>query len=85
MTDIEWSTFPGSETSKAGLKRYVELRIKPGSFLCAMLQNDLTEAVGRADSFHRARLADIATWLYNNIPSDSWGSPESFAKWLNKG
>ena len=57
------------------LTRYVEHGIPPGSFLCAVLENNLVRAVGRADRENLAALPDIVKYIYNELPSTCWGSP----------
>lgn len=68
--------------NEPGLRRYIEDRIPPGDFLLAALQNNLFEAVHRADPINAFFLADIVKWLWNHAPSTCWGSPEKVAAWL---
>ena len=65
-----------------GLRLYVEQHIEPGSFLRAVLENNLREAFGRADHINRYALFDIVAYCYNEIPSECWGSPEKVEEWL---
>lgn len=67
-----------------GLRRYINSHIKPGSFLMAVLENDLRESLGRADPASREGLFDLFLYLYNYAPSDCWGSPEKVERWLAK-
>jgi hypothetical protein len=63
--------------------RYVQQhRIPTGGFLQACLENNLTEAVGRADFININLLPDIVRYMYNELPADSWGSPERVQAWL---
>jgi len=55
---------------------YVEHRCPPGHFLEAVLANDLTEAMGRADEEAYAHLGDICSFIYNRIPRVVWGDRE---------
>ena len=66
----------------AGIVRYVDLRCPTGSFLRAVLVNDLKEAVFAADEENLAALPAIVYYCYNEIPSDCWGSPKKVAAWL---
>jgi hypothetical protein len=66
-----------------GIDRYIERRIEPGSFLRAVLENNLREALGRADETNRDALFDIVAYIYNCCPFNSWGSPEAVETWLN--
>ena len=56
------------------LDRYQHHKIPTGSFLRAVLENDLTEALGRADAESLANLKEIHMYIYNHLPSDIWGS-----------
>lgn len=63
------------------LGRYVSHGILPGSFLQAVLANDLLDAIGRADDWSLAHLKDIAQHVYNRLPADCHGSRLAVAKW----
>ncbi len=63
---------------------YIVDGIPPGDFLTAVLSNDLQEAVARADSENQAALVQWVCWLYNEAPSDCWGSLEKVADWIQK-
>jgi hypothetical protein len=65
------------------LKSYVENKVPPGGFLYAVLSNDLTGACAKADEHNQKQLFDIVNYVYNNLPYNSWGSPEKVKKWLN--
>jgi hypothetical protein len=58
-------------------------RYQPGSFLTALLSNDLMGAMGRADEENAARIKDWCTFLYNFTPAGSHGSPERVRAWLS--
>lgn len=55
-----------------------------GSFMMAVVSNDLHEACSRADDVNRYNLWDIVGWFYNEAPSDAWGSPAKVNAWLAK-
>jgi predicted nucleotidyltransferase len=67
---------------KESLDRYVSHGIPTGSFLEAVLENNLMEAMGRADSFNRAALYDICSYIYTKLPSVCHGSPQKVKAWL---
>lgn len=69
------------EHMRDGMKLYLERGIEPGSFLEAVLSNDLRAACECADHINQRRLFDIVSWLYNEAPAGSWGSPENFNHW----
>jgi len=64
------------------LERYVEHRIEPGGFVRAVLENDLKEALGRADMYNRSAIFQIIGYCYNHIPSVCWGSVQNVQDWL---
>lgn len=66
------------------LRAYVEGRIRPGKFLCAVLENNLGEAIGRADDDSMERLKDIYGVVYNHIPLRAWGSKAAMERWLQR-
>lgn len=47
-----------------------------GGFLTAVVENDLFEALGHADSYNRATIYQICHFIYNELPAGCWGSPE---------
>jgi hypothetical protein len=65
-----------------GIRHYVEEGQEVGSFLEAVISNDLKESLGRADIVNREHLFDIVSWFYNHAPSPCWGSPEKYQKWI---
>ncbi|MFB6371583.1 MAG: hypothetical protein ABEN55_00370 [Bradymonadaceae bacterium] len=60
---------------RRGLVLYFEERQPPGHFLGAVLDNDLREAIARADSDALDCLERIVMWLENYAPSYAWGGP----------
>jgi hypothetical protein len=70
------------EHLRGGLMRYVENGIPPGSFLTAVVSNDLFEAMGRADEISRLNLLQVIRWLYNNAPRACYGSAGQVRAWL---
>jgi hypothetical protein len=66
------------------LKLYAERGIEPGGFLTAVLENNLKEAVGRADEHNSLTLSDIVSFVYNHLPSVCWGSPDAVDRWTSR-
>jgi len=64
------------------MQAYVEHKQPVGSFLEAVLTNNLKEAVARADPECEAALGDIVMWFYWEAPSTCWGSVEKVRAWL---
>ena len=67
---------------KDGIDRYVKDHCPPGSFLRAVLENDLKESFGRADEDNIRDMFEIVSYCYNEIPIACWGSPEKVKQWL---
>lgn len=64
------------------LDRYANERIPTGSFLRAVLENDLKEAFIRADEEATRDMKEIVMYCYWKIPFNCWGSKEAVAQWL---
>jgi hypothetical protein len=79
--DVNYSTLP--EHMRQGAEDYVERGYKPGSFLRAVLANDLVESFGHADDTNVAAMHTWAQWLFNEAPSMCWGSTERVDRWIN--
>lgn len=64
-----------------GLDAHVNEGRQTGSFLQAVLCNDLREAVNRADDEALNALPAIVGWLYWEAPALCWGSAENVEAW----
>ena len=64
------------------LDRYAQHRQPVGDFLRAVLENNLQSAVGHADDDNLRNLPAFVGYLYNEMPSPCWGSPEKVKAWL---
>lgn len=67
------------------LDRYVQQGMSPGGFLQAVLENKLVDAALHADRWNLPNLPAYAAYLYNELPSQCWGSPEKVTAWLERG
>jgi len=64
--------------------RWIEDPLPPklmGSFLYAVLTNDLAGAVGHADMANKRALPEWILYLYNYAPAPCWGSAEKVNAW----
>jgi hypothetical protein len=52
-----------------------------GSFVEAVLCNDLREAFSRADEDNILAMFHTVAWCYNYLPGLCWGSREAFKRW----
>lgn len=72
-----------------GLERYLLYGILPGSFMEAVMSNELAAAYGRADEENTRAMREWAAFLYNAAPIigkySSWGSRERVMEWVEVG
>jgi hypothetical protein len=81
----EWFTGQYAEIPehmRDALVRYVVDRVKPGNFLTAVICNDLSGAVMRADEENLPLLKTYVQWFYNVPPASCTGSQEAMVRWL---
>lgn len=69
------------EHDREAIRHYIEYGIIPGSFLRAVIRNDLREAVGQADYINQEALPTIVAWFYNHAPALCWGNPSRVEMW----
>jgi len=79
----EFNEYYIPERMMPGIKRYVEHGAEPGSFLSAIIQNNLSEAVGRADSENQKNIPAFVAYFYNKCPLACWGSKEKMESWID--
>ena len=61
---------------------YIDNRRLQGHFLTALVENDLAQAINRADNTSRRLLFDYVSFLYNRAPAECWGSKEKVQNYL---
>lgn len=64
------------------IRKYVETGQRPGSFLTAVICNDLRTAVAQADDHNIVNLRAYLAYLHNEAPGDCWGSRENMLAWI---
>ena len=64
---------------------YVNKGYCPGSFLNAVLRNDLIAAAETADDINREYLYGWACFVYNAVPMAARGSQEAIDNWIKSG
>ena len=67
------------------IRRYIDHGIPSGSFLTAVIENNLSEAVSCADDENCANLPAFVAYFYNEAPSLCWGSADKRQAWITKG
>lgn len=60
---------------------YIEEGVVPRGFLAAVLSNDLSKSVDKADIENLQALPHIVAWLYNTAPHVCYGSPGVVRLW----
>lgn len=78
--DVDYSNLP--VYMREGTELYVEHGIVTGSFLRAVLENNLVNAYANADMTNTARMRDWAQWLYSEAPAPCWGSHREVGEWV---
>ena len=66
------------------IDNYISKRIPTGDFLEAVISNDLTGAVARADTNNLPNLPAFVSYFYNEAPSECWGSSEKYQRWISQ-
>lgn len=79
---FEGYNIPGH--TQASLTRYLENGYMPGGFLTAVMTNDLYRAVSSADEANTRALADIARWVFMNVPAGALFTEERMMEWCCK-
>jgi len=69
---------------KAGLDRYRDEHISTGGFLRRVLENDLFGAFAKADEGNQQDMLSIIQYIYNELPTVCYGSPEQVKEWLER-
>lgn len=64
-----------------GLVAFITRGVPTGSFLRAVLTNNLREACNRADDDNKKALYNIVFFLYNYAPMGCWGSEANYTDW----
>ena len=84
MSDVNYDKVPVAIMA-GSVKLYIEEGIDGGSFLFALLSNNLGQAFCRADSDNTKAMKEWVMFLYNQAPSDCWGSKEKVQAWIKDG
>ena len=72
------------EHMHGAVERYLFDRIEGGSFFTAVVSNNFTESVGRADDANSNALRNWAMLIYNDFPRQAHGSPKAVERWLKR-
>ncbi len=64
--------------------RYIESGNHPGSFLAAVIVNDLGAAVTYGDREAIQNITAIYKFFYNCCPGDCWGNEKKMSVWIKR-
>lgn len=71
------------EHCRAGIEHWIAEGIVPGSFLRAVLSNNLKETYMCADHINEQYIRNYVSYLYQYAPSECWGSIEKMRLWAS--
>lgn len=66
------------------LQRYYDHGITPGSFLSAVLCNDLMGAMSTADEYNKEALTDICTLIHWEFPTTCYGNEAQVLAYMSQ-
>lgn len=70
------------EHIRDAIRLYIDRGIPPGSFVEAVICNNLKDTFGKADIENRHHIRTIVAWFYWNAPAGCWGSVERYKDWI---
>jgi hypothetical protein len=73
------------ESMVHGILDYIFSGVIPGSFLQAVIANDLRRSVEQADIVNINLLPNYVRFFYNYVPASCWGSKEKMYNWHTLG
>jgi len=73
-----------SDSILLAIRNHVDHGMQCGSFMHAVLCNDLAVSIARADSYSLKILPLIVSYIYNNIPADCHGSFAKVKAWQKR-
>ena len=82
MNEKNYEKYDAPVTILDAIRNHADHHHPCGSFTTAVLENNLSEAIGRADQFSLAGLFEIVRYVRWEIPSVCHGSPEKVKAWL---
>lgn len=80
---VDYGKLP--EHIRYGMFRWIEFGNVPGDWMCYLLTNNLVLTWGFADEINRAHMGDIVDFIYNEAPSQCWGTQEKIDAWAKQG
>lgn len=85
VTPIETDYREIPETTMADLLGYLQYGREPSGFLRRLLEgHSAVKTLGFADEFNAEAIKPICKWIYNTLPSESWGSVSRVDRWIGR-
>lgn len=84
MSEIRTDLFP-NQAMAGDVEDYIVRGVPQGSFLAAVLSNDLRAACAQADCINQPIIFEIVCWLWNHAPTWCWGSSLAYTTWCQRG
>lgn len=82
-TFAHYSDIP--EGIRIGLWNYLAYGLEPGGFAQGVLENNFLKAATRADhAWNGNSFKNLAKWLINTMPPNSYGNKEIIESWMEK-
>lgn len=72
------------EYMHGAILRFYNDGLHPGSFLAAVINNDLRGAIAKADETNMYKLPNYIRWFYNYAPGGSWGRPNAVEEYIKR-
>lgn len=82
--DYHYLNFYISKRMMNPIQEYIENGVETGSFLKAIICNDLAKAVRRADEENMNNIPAFIAFFYNHAPSECWGNAANYEFWIKK-
>lgn len=80
---LDYSYYNVPEHTREALENYFFYGYLPGSFVTAVITNDLVRACNSCDHINREAIVDITKWVMHNAPNGSWGNHNNLQNWLH--
>jgi hypothetical protein len=64
------------------IHNYIQYGVEPGSFLSAIIRNDLTYAVLSADEENMDNIPAFVSYFHEKAPAICWGNAEIMDIWI---
>lgn len=78
----DYNYYDVPEHTAEALENYFFYGYEPGSFVYAVLSNDLIGACTRCDHVNRDQIVQIVKWVIQRAPAGSWGNEQRVLNWI---